>query len=280
MNWGFLDSDARTRALWLAGGAFRSVGIEPGPPPDNPYDCPWLLYGEVGTHKLLAYVHLTTGEDSGEGTGPVPPVLIDTARFLGAEPFVLRIHTREVGQGIGVAYFGRDELIHHVKNLGPVWDDTLLHPHRFEDFVRWTRGRISTLRIDLVERAEWGQWATELELTIDGQEPYGGTICPFHLMNSTHRSDVHWIFTCSCGEPGCARVDRGVVVVHRGPLTLWKAYHARRRRIFLFDRAQYRGEILRAGRILVQEFRREQYECVPWVNRMKLVEKAYFEATR
>lgn len=277
-NHGLSDEEIGT-ALWLASGAFRRVHMNPMLPPRNPYGCKSLLYGELGRHKFLAYVRATQGEEIGEGTGSMPAVLVDTALILGAEPHVIRIHTLTIGEGVGVRYFGDKEFVRHVKGLGQVWLDALLQPRKFADYVRWTRGHLSILRIDLLESTEVKEGNTTLELTIDGDLPYKGTFCPLALLGSTHRSDEHWIFTCWCGEPGCARVDRGVIVAHSGDYTLWKAYHARKRRIFLFDRDQYRQEILRMGRILVKEYRQQGIECIPWDGRMDYLEKAYYEAT-
>lgn len=34
------------------------------------------------------------------------------------------------------------------------------------------------------------------------------------LLESTRRSGEFYIFTCGCGEPACARIDHGIIVLH------------------------------------------------------------------
>lgn len=269
--------------LWAASGAFRRCLMEPTILPTGRFGCNSLLYGELGEKRFLVFVRMTLNDEVEGGTGPLPGIAFDAAAELGAEPHVMRVHMMDIGPGVGFAYYGREEFIRHVLSHTTEWNARLIAPKSVADYVRMLRGQISKLDLDL----HW-EWRDEeekeenlsLKLFIDGDQPYLGAIDPGELLRSSVQSDGYEIFTCSCGEAGCVGIFRGVVVVNEGSLTLWKAYHARRRRIFLFDRNQYREEILRKCGEAIQFARsRENRHVVPYIHHLKPLEKAFYAAT-
>jgi len=207
-------------------------------------------------------------------------VLFDAAVEIDADPHVVRVHMRHVGEGIGFTYFGHDEFVRHVRSFADEWNAHLIAPKTFADFHRMLGGRVSRLQLDLVEETYGTTKNMSLKLSIDGTEPYQGAICPGALLRSTVESGEHEIFTCGCGVAGCAGIERGVIVARNDGLVLWKAFHARGRRIFLFHDDQYRAEILEKCRRLI-EFAKggENRDISPYHGSLNYLEKAYFEAT-
>lgn len=279
-----LPDDVIENGLSAASGAFRRCLMEPMILSAGRFGCNSLLYGELGEKRFLVFVRMTLNDEVENGTGSLPAIAFDAAAELDAEPHVMRVHMMDIGPGIGFAYYGREEFIRHVLSHTIEWNARLIAPKSVADYARMLRGRISKLDLDL-HREQWmdeeeKEESLSLKLFIDGEQPYPGTIDPGALLRSSVQSDSYEIFTCGCGEAGCAGIFRGVVVVNEGSLTLWKAYHARRRRIFLFDRNQYREEILRKCEEAIQFARsRENRHIVPYIHHLKPLEKAFYAAT-
>lgn len=272
-----LPAETIEYVLCVAANAFRRCHMQPS---QAEYQgCDSLLYGELGAKRFLVYVRITRDDEQETGTGPVPGVLIDAAAEYDAEPHLMRIHITTVGEGYGFQYWGYKEFIEHVLAHDAERAATLLAPRTFQDYVGLLKGRISTMELDLRMEKPNERWLT---LKVDGEVPYGSAICTASLLDSTRLSDDFYIFTCTCGHAGCNGIFRGVRVVHQGAHTLWKAYHAKGRKLFLFDREQYRTEILRGCKEVV-EFLRKHPEnfCSPVESlaRRKWLERAYFQAT-
>ena len=64
------------------------------------------------------------------------------------------------------------------------------------------------------------------------------------LLASTHGSDTYDIFNCDCGSIGCAGIQCGVDVVNEDGLVVWCMRGSHPRRLLVFDREQYRREII------------------------------------
>lgn len=61
------------------------------------------------------------------------------------------------------------------------------------------------------------------DLQVDGRSVLEGfTLDLRALVASTHANGEYWIFTCGCGEPGCARINRPVVVRHGCGEVIWE----------------------------------------------------------
>lgn len=274
------SEDVIERGLHAVSPAFRRCRMSPKSVPAERFGCNSLLYGEFGRERFLVYVRITVDCETETGTGPMPGLLVDAASELGAEPYVIRVHMTRAGQGVSFQYFGYDEFIDSVMSHSAEWNAQLIAPKSLEDFRRMLGRRVSQLCVEVDLNVEDEREVLSLRVHIDGKEPYQGTICPISLLQSTVRSDEHDIFTCTCGEAGCAGIYRGVIVVNDGPFTLWKAFYARGRRIFLFDREQYRREILeKCGEALRFIRAGENRWIVPYDGRATYFEKAFYEAT-
>lgn len=269
-----LEAEVVARGLSAAANAFRRCRMEPRVPGAGA-ECNSLILGELIGKRFVVYVRITIEDETEEGPGPAPGALIDAARELDAEPHLIRVHMRRVGGGTSFAYFGYYEFIEAVLGNEKEWNRALLPGKSVADFLRLVAGKLSALRIENVIDSD----CAKLRLFLDGTEPYAGTIDAGDLLRSTIRSDEYDIFTCSCGVAGCAGIWRGVVVVNDGPLTLWKAYYAKGRRVFVFDRSQYRDEILLRVKEVVQFVRGgEGRSVVPYEHGFSYLEKALYEA--
>jgi hypothetical protein len=143
--------------------------------------------------------------------------------------------------------YGREDFIRAVMTNRFEWNARRLGRRSVSNYARLIRNRVSRLKLDLGHERVHGPEGREmisLLLRAGNVSPWGGTISPRELMESAMGSGRYPIFTCSCGEPGCAGVFRDVLVIHEGERVLWKAWYARGRKIYVFNRTQYRNEIL------------------------------------
>lgn len=271
--------------LKVVSNAFRRCRIVPRHPSEDEFGCNSFIYGELGSKKFLVYVRITLEDEHEEGAGPIPPLLLDASRLFDAEPHLIRVHMRKVGQGTGFEYFGYEEFIESLLSHVREWNAQLIKPKSFDYYFGILKGRISKIQLQLALADGFNHECrkasiVDLKLFIDGHEPYAGTIDPGALLHSAVRGDVHGIFSCSCGVPECAGVWRGVIVVHHGDFVLWKAYYAKGRKLFLFDKEQYRTEILSKCGEAIRLAKDEPDTFVsPYHNGIKYLEKAYYSAT-
>jgi len=276
-----LSQDIVARGLDAAAGAFRRCGINPLTIPESQFGCNSLLYGEFGGFYAVVYVRITVGGEEESGTGPVPEVLNEAASDLFAEPYVIRVHIDEAGHEPRLTYFGYDEFIEDVSAEVAENNADLIEPRMFSDYQRMLKGHVSELLVE-VDYVAYISGATfaELRLKIDGKVPFLGTIDPAALIRSALCGSVYDIFTCSCGHAGCARIWRGVTVVHDDRLILWKAYYAKGRKIFLFDKKQYKAEIMAKCGEAIQFARSGEEQFVsPFEHGFSYLEKAYHMAS-
>ena len=84
-----------------------------------------------------------------------------------------------------------------------------------------------------------------LELSVDTFTPgFGGALVDITaLIASSIDSDEYYLFTCSCGYPGCAGIDGGIEVVHEDELVVWRDHDSKPMRVAVFNRKEYRSEI-------------------------------------
>jgi hypothetical protein len=264
--------------LMAASNAFRSCGMESLRPPEDRFDCDSLLYGEMGDLRFIVYVRVTCDDDPDPEDDTPPGTLLNAANDIGAEPHLIDVHVSKSGEYNAFRYRGYQEFIRAVKAHESEWNRSLLKGKTVGDFLRLKGGELSELELVLEKKKDDEGEFVRLRLRIDGHEPYDGTICPYELLKSTARSDEYFIFTCSCGEPGCAGIFHGIIVVNEGNRTLWKAYHAKLRKIFVFDRQQYTSEILTKCELAIQSVRRGEVAGItPWEGRFEILERMFSE---
>ncbi|MBN8708088.1 MAG: hypothetical protein BGO12_21125 [Verrucomicrobia bacterium 61-8] len=272
-----LSKDIVERGLDAAAGAFRRCGINPLTIPESQFGCNSLLYGEFGGFYAVVYVRITVGGEEESGTGPVPEVLNEAASDLFAEPYVIRVHIDEAGHVPKLTYFGYDEFIEDVSAEVAENNADLIEPRTFSDYQRMLKGHVSELLVE-VDYEECGSGGTlaELRLKVDGRVPFAGTIDAAALLRSTTVGCEYNIFTCSCGYAGCAGIDHGVRVFHDDELILWKAYYAKGRKVFLFNKNQYRAEILKkCGEVIRFAQSGESHYVSPFNRQFAYLRKSY-----
>lgn len=105
-----------------------------------------------------------------------------------------------------------------------------------------TRHIILKIMIDNIEYSSWGYSFTS-------------------LFDSISKDGEYYIFTCSCGTPGCAGIFNGVIVIHEENHIIWKVpdpisidtddenYNEDdevKYKTYTFDKNQYAGSIISA----------------------------------
>lgn len=110
-------------------------------------------------------------------------------------------------------------------------------------------------RLELTHAIEWfgGDGGAEREamlipdLRIDGRSMLMRcTLDLRELVESTKRGGEFWIFTCGCGEPGCAGIEAPVQVMYGVECVIWQVPERGRNRTgddlyrqFVFERSCY-----------------------------------------
>ncbi len=259
--------------------------MKPKRPANGVYGCNSFIYGRLLRKDFLVYVRITLNDETEEGTGPIPPILIDAASELNAEPHVIRVHMENKSYGTHFSYFGFAEFVAAVRSNVDEWNERILKPRTFEHYVKMVKGRISKLNIKLnvnpVKRKNRPEEIfIDLILKIDGKRPYYGTIDPIDLMRSTVEGGEFFIFTCGCGVPQCSGIWHGVVVAYKGNMVLWKAHYAKGQTIFIFDKEQYRCEILGKCAEAIRLAREgKERHLAPYGYPISDTEEAYYKAT-
>lgn len=266
--------------------------------------CKTLVYGEMGSQKHLVYARVTHSENEEDGTGSMPQVLLDAANEIGAEPHVVRVYEETGGW---LKFWGVDELEKTLKSNTKEWRSILLKGKTVSEFARLVKGKISRLELiveyilddnpvspeeallrqlfnEPVESAKKDQPILAIRLTVDGKAVSRTTIGLSALAASCHGDGEHFIFTCSCGTPGCAEVNRGVVVATEDGLTVWKAYSMNPKRVFVFDHKQYQAEILEKLKVFCECYKKlpdpqkqDDNSDTYWMRDLETLQKAIYE---
>jgi len=272
------------------------------------YSCRTMMFGTMGDKRYVIYARVTRSEAEEQGPGPMPLVLFDAARELQAEPLVVRVNITHVGPGIVFKYFGVNEAERLLKS-NPEYQAVLLRGKTVNDFRRLLHGKINRfeLRFEQVDYTRWEySWDAYpdgdpvrlepkrnvhgwvLRLVVDGQPVKTPVISLRHLVRSTFLNDGQYIFTDEVGEE-LDTIHPRVIVVSDGDITLWKAHGVKPRRVWMFDRQQYRAEVLSKVRDYVSRYKtlpehqvdaRMQYADMTnvHVGRIEYLEEALYEA--
>lgn len=243
---GVLTKDELNWALNAGASAFRRCHIEPTWM--NRFSCKTLVYGRIGNKSYLVYIRVTREEEEENGTGSMPMCLLDVAREVGAEPIIIRINIKDIGEGRFVFhYWGIDEFERELKSNIKDWNLILLRGKTTQDYLRICHDKVSHLKVrPILLPAEHNQngFALDVDLFVDDVKLNIGTVSMPQLIKSCGIGDQYEIATCTCGVAACAGIDIPYTVVHENGLTVWKAYYLRPRRVFIFETEQYRHEII------------------------------------
>ncbi len=221
----------------------------------------------------LVYVRVTFDDEQENGAGPLPGILIAKAKEMDAEPHVVRVHYKDAGTGRFINYFGHDEL-ERVFKSGDHWRRRLIGKRKAKDYLALANGRLSKLELKvccckskkLSQEEEYldnilssadteeaskvqknnypGEVFLELRVDTFTSEFEKRPISITALTESSIDSDEFYIYTCTCGVPECANIEHGVEVVHEDGLVVWRDRDVKPKRIAVFDRKDYRNEIL------------------------------------
>lgn len=260
-----------TTISWLA--AYK---LTPVSPPDG-IDLAGMVFVSIGKELSLLGVRVTVGDESMEGTGPMPRALIERAASTHAKPLLVRAHLRHKGKKLELEWFGYDELEHAWKESS-WWRSIQLHGRSGGEYLRITGGKPSRLEVG-VRRMLPGFWVPEpqppeilqvfgpqdmsprfqpgvvellLEIDPAPRTRLSGAINWWELVRSTHRTGQQAIFTCTCGSPECGGFWRGIHVAHDEGWVVWRLLDFKPLRIVVFDQVQYQEEIFRKVRLALR----------------------------
>jgi hypothetical protein len=270
--------DDTKAALNVAADLFRPFGMEPSP-------IAWsgeavaVLMGELcdERHAIFVYHHTQPPADLRRALEPSPEALA-LARDLRAAPHVLRCVLGPLdGLDLNLIACLRDYGVERTLTalLGAAQFNN--HVAKSSGYARSLRGRVTVAghlsRLGgRLSRLRLGIIRTDIQLAlrlrIDDREPAsefrgykprrpGHEIrcCPdtYELLRLSSLNGKGTFVNCSCGEPECMGFRGGFTVVHEGPLTLWRIKVLKKgRKIYVFDRAALRREILRGAGALVR----------------------------
>lgn len=69
---------------------------------------------------------------------------------------------------------------------------------------------------------EYNEHTLEAKIYIDGVEVSNESVSLYDLIESLKQSGEYYIYNCSCGVPGCAKILNGVKVKHKSNTIRWK----------------------------------------------------------
>ncbi len=247
------------------------------------HGCKTLILGTRYRRRILLYLRVTRDWREEDGAGSLPPILIDAAHEFRAEPHFIRINMIDSESGCFFDYLGLDALEAALNSNSVDWNKALLKGFRTEHFLRLKGFKINSLKLEAVEEHYKNPESVILypSLTIDGIECTKLAIDIVELAKSVHQNGQYYIFTCGCGDSGCAGINNGVTVVTDGGYTVWKAFSIQPRRIFVFESDAYRKEIeeffpkfILHYKCLVQKFPDEYWI---YFRELSWIEKAFYE---
>jgi len=242
--------------------------------------CSTLVLGQIGNKKYLVYVRVTDNKDEEDGTGKMPLILIDAALEFKAEPVLVRLNL-DRNTKLGGIFFdscGVDELEEKIKSNVDEWNRVLLKDKTINDYLKLKGMRVSTLQMDvsvnnyipkdMFEEYRWAQKLNKKDddpltaanwLSIDLKADNKNIIKPYcldiiNLLKTLKGSDEYYVLNCDCGEPGCAGINRGVLIVMDAEYVLWKIYTPKLIKLLIFDRIQYKNEIISGIKIFISEY--------------------------
>lgn len=265
-------------ALNVAADLFRPFGMKPSPIAWSG-EAVGVIVGELCDERHALFVHLDTQPPSDPRLALEPSTEeLAFAKDLRATPHVLRcvLGPLDLLVPCWSRNFRHEGIQHGLA--------ALLGAARFEDHVARSSGYARSLRGRVtvaghlsrlggrLSRLRLGIIRTDIQLAlrlwIDAREPAsefrgykprrpGHEIrcCPdtYELLRLSSLNGKGTFVNCSCGEPECMGFRGGFTVVHEGPLTLWRIKVLKKgRKIYVFNRAALRREILRGVGTLVR----------------------------
>ena len=162
--------------------------------------CSSLIWGEYALHLCV-----TRWPSERKGFGPIPTLLARVCVEQGARPLQIRVNLRETVDGVFYDYFGLEAFTQEIHTNHGRWRNHLLLGVAATEWLA-RAGGVSTFGIDLKDgcpRVKVGGHVLTLPLG-NGRFIENPLVDPIELCRSVMTDDECWIFTCGCGEPGCA----------------------------------------------------------------------------
>jgi len=236
---------------------------------------------DLGGDRYALHLCVTRWPSERKGFGPIPTLLARVCVEQGARPLQIRVNLRETVDGVFYDYFGLEAFTQEIHTNHARWRNHLLLGVAATEWLA-RAGGVSTFGIDLKDgcpRVKVGGHVLTLPLG-NGRFIENPLVDPIELCRSVMTDDECWIFTCGCGEPGCAGIWSGILVVHSGPYTIWISPERPELPLGVFPKWRYRRTILATIKAMLSRGKSGNVECGVYGVTRKSLKRALNSARR
>ena len=221
-----------------------------------------VLGFDLAGDPYALHLSVTRWPSDQKGFGPNPALLEEVCAERGARPLRIRVNLRETEDGLFYDNFGLEAFTQEIHTNQARWQRHLLLGVGVPEWLS-RAGGVSTFGIDLKEgRPKVKVGGKFLSLPVGEDEVQENPIVdPIELCRSVTTNDECWVFTCGCGEPGCAGIWSGILVVHHGPYTIWISPERPEVPLGVFPRWRYRRTILAATKAILRRGKGQGVDC-------------------
>lgn len=102
-------------------------------------------------------------------------------------------------------------------------------------------------KIDVVKTPVYSDgvlYGYDLDILVDGEIPSTDVFDPIEFLAATFKRQKTFMFTCSCGVPGCSNIFKGIHVKYRGHTVEWRdmdSPYTMSQRFYSFDKNEYKA---------------------------------------
>jgi hypothetical protein len=236
-----MATQARDRIDYMLGLSYRSSpsytfvkisGIKEGP----------MFFLDFMGHRFVIFVQVMFPTVEPDWR-TVPGILAEAAARDQAQPAVVFVDPDRDYRGAGFIALAK-----RLKNL-PEWRKFLLYGRTPGDFLKMRGARISQVEFRAKVTDYDDFWhrpmrMVEAEMLVDGEQIKWLSLSTGNLLHSLAYPDQLELFTCDCGDSGCAGIRFGCITCEHEGIMLIKMYSGKRPRLLLFDADQYRNSAL------------------------------------
>lgn len=230
---------------------------------------------ELRSARFLVYAYVTEDPDFKkthsqkaelECERPVPLSILDLALELNAEPLAVEFSVARKGPWQIYNGAGFDAVRERISN-GEAGVEHRLRGRDVSHYLRKWRQTIDQPEF-IIGIRHWRfveRKGVHLEFADPELRSYDQDVCVsiHQLLKSTFETQEVHLFTCAtCGDAGCARIHRKVLVIHQRGYSLFKFRSLPGRPLRVYRTADYRKAVIEAVRRLLAQFRAAKCELI------------------
>lgn len=239
-------------ALWVVEWLFHSEGIRPQVITRKAEGA--LLAFTFGGDRFVTHVGVTRRTEPRAGLPLAPEELTEACREHHAIPLRLHVDLEAEDDHRLHTCHGESAFRAALRQDADRWKRHMLGGLDIQEWVS-RAGGISSLAICTAD-SNWPYASVDGEPPrLPHEETWNHTnppIDPWALCRSVTTDDECWLFTCECGERGCAGINFGILVAHSQGLVLWRSRERPEIPIAVFEARPYRRVVLRAMKALLR----------------------------